>query len=182
MDPRRVAVALASFATAAVAALAATCLLVYVLAINPSDRVGVSIESPPDGASTFLLGDDGSRIRHMDEYSGMVFQTPEDPLRFFREYDREGPLPGVGRRVVVPAQWIDARRYGVLAYLGSRTWKLWWVAEANLRRPTWSDWPGEELRASIILTEKDAVPVSHAEALRLLGLAGQPRQAVTVNP
>jgi hypothetical protein len=99
--------------------------------VNPSDWVDVTFEGmPPARGGYYLVADTPGGMEVMPEYHSKVFPF-DDPVRLLHQRDRLG----AGGTEIDSVRWIEGRRYGLLARLEDRRWRIWWLGPNDLRGP-----------------------------------------------
>jgi hypothetical protein len=98
---------------------------------NPSDWVEVTFRNLPQGTrEPYLVADRPGGLRIMSPYVSMVLPFPL-PVRLGQQSGQGTD----GGPVTDSVQWVEGRRYGLIARLDDGSWRLWWLGPDDLRRP-----------------------------------------------
>ena len=129
----------------------------------------------PDGYENFcLIAQDSGGFTALPWYHAKVFTFTEDPFMGgslglgFWDPDNDG-------FIVASVQWKEAKRYGVLSHRRDDQWRIWWLAPADLQRPSLLRFVFGGGRAVMHLPAEDSAEVPSKELLRQLGLRDEKR-------
>jgi hypothetical protein len=100
---------------------------------SPPDWVRVKLHRLPDNVrSVFVIAENNDQIRALNWYHSKIVCFTDDPKITGQEWlpqvrgpNREGDL-----------QWVDAKRFGVLAKDVKGRWMLWWLDSEDISGPS----------------------------------------------
>ncbi|WP_165248322.1 hypothetical protein [Paludisphaera soli] len=106
--------------------------------IAPSDWVVVTVGPFDEDALGFcLFAEDRSGIEALSWYRSKLFVDEEPPFIGDEDLDLGGNYDHDGDGYIeADVKWREADRYGILVRYKDDVWRPWWLAPADLQRPS----------------------------------------------
>jgi hypothetical protein len=138
--------------------------------LSPSDWVDVTVGPLPEGYENLcLIAEDSKGTGALHWYHAKVVTFTEDPFLNgtleggFWDHDNDG-------FIVASVQWRAAKKYGVLIHRRDGDWRLWWLAPADLQRPSLTRFVFGGGKATMHLPAEDQAQIPSEQILEGLGL------------